>query len=109
MTKLEILCKLHNCQGGTIHEYNNKYSLDILNLTNKEFFKFIYSICLKIAHKQYPCIYSWPESELLLVYERMCVAIEKGTFNKDGKAFQLACKSLKIKHTYQAINEYMKD
>lgn len=107
MTRLEILCKLHNKQGGTIHDYNDLYNIDVLSLTNRQWFKMVYSICLKQAHKQYPSQYAWPENELLNVYERMCIAIDKGTYNKDSHAFKQACKMLDIKHTYSGISEYI--
>lgn len=36
LTRLERLCVLHNVQGGTIHDFNNMYSLDILSLNETE-------------------------------------------------------------------------
>lgn len=110
-TKLEILCELHNQQGGTIHQFNAMYSkghpYDILALNNRSWFKFIYGICLKKTHAQSPNDYAWPAHELLNVYERMCAAIDKGTFNKDSQAFKTTCKALGIKHTYKAIAEFI--
>jgi hypothetical protein len=37
MTRLEILCKAHNQQGGTIFQFEKLYKLDLLNLSEKEF------------------------------------------------------------------------
>lgn len=106
MTRLEILCKLHNQQGGTIHDFNKTYGVDVLNLNNRNFFKLLYGANLKRAHGQWPDKYVWPAYELLNVMERMFAAIDKGSFNKDGLAFKWTCKQLGIKHTYQAIFNY---
>lgn len=43
-----------------------------------------------------------------LTVARMKEAILKGSFNKDSDAFKLTCKELKIKHTYKAIEAYLK-
>lgn len=107
MNRLNILCKLHKQQGGTIHEFNNKYGMDILSLDNRAFFKLIYGINLKLAHSQYPDLYSWPSGELLNVYERMCAAIDNGSFNKDSHAIKWTTKQLGINFTYKAINEFI--
>jgi alpha-D-ribose 1-methylphosphonate 5-triphosphate synthase subunit PhnI len=53
--------------------------------------------------------YEWPESELPQVLARMRAAIERGTANKDGPAFKATCKALGIKHTYQAINSFIRN
>lgn len=37
MTRLEILCKLHKQQGGTIHDFNRAYNIDFLSLDKDEF------------------------------------------------------------------------
>lgn len=107
MTRLEVLCKLHGKQGGTIHQYNVLYGVDILSLGNKEFFKLLYAANLKRAHNQYPDKYVWPSEELMNVMERMFAAIDRFSFNKDSDAFKLTCKHLKIPHTYKAIKEYI--
>jgi len=41
-------------------------------------------------------------------YSRMCYAILDGSFNKDSLPFKSACKVLKIKHTYKAIQSYLR-
>jgi hypothetical protein len=74
---------------------------------NLQCFLEVYAEKLKEALKLYPEDYSWPESELPKVLERMRVAIERGSFNKDGHALKATCKELKIKHTYKAIQEYI--
>ena len=107
MTRLEILCKLHNQQGGAIHQFNQKYGMDILTLNNKAFFKLIYGINLKKDHNQFPGKYSFPENEILIVWERMCDAINKFSFNKDSHGFKWTCKALGIPHTYKAISEFL--
>lgn len=37
MSRLADLCAVHNQQGGTIHQFNDIYKTDILNLTDSEF------------------------------------------------------------------------
>jgi hypothetical protein len=74
---------------------------------NFECFLEVYAEKLREALKLHPEQYSWPESELPKVLERMRAAIERGTFNKDGYAFKATCKELKIKHTYKAIQEFI--
>lgn len=37
MNRLQLLCYLNNKQGGTIHEFNVKYSCDILLLSESDF------------------------------------------------------------------------
>ena len=37
MTRLEILCLIHNQAGGTIHQFNNLYGVDLLSLSDAEF------------------------------------------------------------------------
>lgn len=41
MNKLEILCLLHNQQGGTIHQFNEQYGKDLLALSDIDFLKAI--------------------------------------------------------------------
>ena len=48
-----------------------------------------------------------PESEFEAVFKRMIEAIERGSFNKDSIAIKNTYKQLKIKHTYQAIKEFI--
>ena len=40
-------------------------------------------------------------------YHRMMAAIAFNSFNKDSQAIKNACKVLKIKHTYKAIQAYL--
>ena len=54
-----------------------------------------------------PNYYAWPISDFDKVFERMSKAIERGSFNKDSKAFKDTCKELGIKHTYKAIREFI--
>lgn len=39
---------------------------------------------------------------------RMREAILKGSYNKDSESFKETCKQLKIKHTYKAIEAYLR-
>ena len=35
---------------------------------------------------------------------KMFAAMDRGSYNKDGRTFRAACRALGIKHTYAAIN-----
>ena len=74
---------------------------------NFECFMDVYREELTKQHSENPQDYAWPASELETVLCRMRAAIEKGSFNKDSKAFKNTCKRLKIKHTYAAIREFI--
>ncbi len=37
MTRLELLCLLHNQQGGTIFQFNKLYGVDFITMTEIEF------------------------------------------------------------------------
>lgn len=69
----------------------------------------VYERHLRAAHKADPGIYAYPESEIPTVLVRMRAAIAKGSMSKDSPAFKRTCKELGIKHTYQAIAEYIKE
>jgi hypothetical protein len=74
---------------------------------NFQCFLDVYREKLLEARKRHPETYAWPDSELDAVFERMTKAIERGSFNKDSHAFKATCKTLKIKHTYKAIKEFI--
>lgn len=75
--------------------------------SNLDLFCDTYAHFLKEAHANYPSDYGFPASELPAVIDRMIAAIKRGTFNKDGRAFKLTCKHLKIDHTYKAITAFI--
>jgi hypothetical protein len=37
MNRLEILCNIHNVQGGTIFQYSRAYGVDFLSLSDYDF------------------------------------------------------------------------
>jgi hypothetical protein len=37
MTRLDVLCKLHNQDGGTIHQFNSQYKTDWMAFSNFQF------------------------------------------------------------------------
>jgi hypothetical protein len=86
MTRLEILCKATGQQGGTIHDFNRRYVCDFLTMSNKDFFKVIYAVYLTRCRQTMPDLYAWPIEETEAVAIRMCNAIDRGSFNKDGAA-----------------------
>ena len=44
MTRLEILCKMHNQTGGTIHQFNSQYETDFLLMSDLMFELFLLTI-----------------------------------------------------------------
>ena len=42
-----------------------------------------------------------------VVLERMAAAIQRGSYNKDSRAFRATCRYFKIPHTYKAINAFI--
>lgn len=42
------------------------------------------------------------------VATRMLEAVERGSYNHDGRGFKNACKALGLKHTRKAIEAYLK-
>ena len=41
--------------------------------------------------------------------EKMMPALIRGSASKDGKGINRTCKALGIKHTYKAINDFLKE
>lgn len=76
--------------------------------SNLERFLSTYKKNLKIEVETKPDEYAWNISELDAVFERMKVAIIRGSYNKDSSTFKKTCKELKIKHTYKDIDCYIK-
>ena len=70
-------------------------------------FLLAYRTELETAVLSYPDEYSWPLSELDAVFERMVAAFDRGSYNKDGRAFKATCNVLNIRHTYRAIDAYV--
>jgi hypothetical protein len=78
-----------------------------MTMKNLETFMSVYSRNLVKAIQEKPDQYGYGIDGVSAVLVRMKTAIEQGTFNKDSFAFRWTCKELKIKHTYQAIKEYL--
>ena len=74
---------------------------------NRERFLNEYETQLWLAVTNYPEEYGWSISELDAVYSRMVAAFDRGSYNKDSRAFRETCKALGIKHTYTAIREFI--
>jgi hypothetical protein len=107
ITKLDTLLIAHGQQGGTIHQFNQDYGIDLLSLSNRDFYKFIYAIYLKRCIQTMPNEYAYSIDKLPEVLERMNKALDNGTYNKDSHAFKLTNKALGLKNTYQCINGYL--
>jgi hypothetical protein len=74
---------------------------------NLQCFLDVYKENLLKQIRENPQDYAWDVSQFDEVFSRMAKAIERGSFNKDSKAFKATCKELKIKHTYTAIREFI--
>ena len=59
------------------------------------------------ARTEHPQEYPWPIEQLQTVADKMVAAIQRGSFNKESRAFRDTCKELGIKHTYTAINAFI--
>lgn len=42
--RLQVLCELHNVQGGTIFQYNMQYEVDFISMPDDEFTKWVHYI-----------------------------------------------------------------
>lgn len=42
LTRLIVLCLLHNQQGGTIHQFNEKYETDFINMNETVWDAFVH-------------------------------------------------------------------
>ena len=85
-------------------------------------FRAVYVEELARAVEQYPDEYPWAHREEVIVGNlgttalprmtvedvaaRMFAAMERGTYNKDGRAFKATCKRLGIAFTYSGIAAY---
>ncbi len=63
---------------------------------------------LILAITNYPTEYIYSLDKVPEVMARMKEAFKKKSYNKDSRAIKNTCKILKIKHTYTAINEFIK-
>jgi len=66
-------------------------------------FMVAYRAGLAKAVAEHPDEYGMRPEAVPHVADKMQVAIERGTFNHDGRGFRNACKALGIPHTRKAI------
>lgn len=78
-----------------------------MNQAKLDQFMAVYTPALEKAVTEHPDEYPWPVENVPVVAARMRAAIEKGTYNHSGRAFQGACKALGIKHTRKAIAAFL--
>lgn len=76
-----------------------------VNEENYKRFISLYFDALKHNHLTSPDLYL---KDFETTFTNMNYAILKGTYNKDSDSFKAVCKTLKIKHTYKAINAFIK-
>lgn len=67
-----------------------------------------YTVELRNAVEKYPAEYGWPIANVPVVAGRMAQGFRDGSYNKDGRAIKACCKHFGIKHTYGAINTFLK-
>ena len=77
-------------------------------MNNIEQFRSAYLECLFDAINNYPEEYGFSAVNAPIVVDKMMNAIERGSFNKDGRAIKNVCKKLNIPFTYKGIAEYIK-
>lgn len=77
-------------------------------MTNLDKWMEVYEVELAKARLAHPDQYPWPAELLPTVCSRMRAAIERRSYNKDGYAFKATCKHFRIKHTYSAIEQFLK-
>ena len=80
-----------------------------MNETNFERFSAVYLESLRRAVAEKPEMYGPAvAADPTRCHANMMVAFRKGTYNHDGYAIKLACKTLGIKHTRKAIDAFLK-
>jgi hypothetical protein len=80
---------------------------EMRRVNNRAAFENRYLTELQNAITKYPEEYAYPIEKSFDVAERMMAAIYRKSFNKDSRAIKATCKALGLKHTYQAINEFL--
>lgn len=78
-----------------------------MNKERVDLFAAVYKIELKKARENFPEFYSWPETDLDLVFNRMMDAVLRGSYNKDGQALKATFKAFGLRHTYKALNAFL--
>ena len=68
----------------------------------------VYEKNLKKAVETKTNYYNWPVENVPQVAQKMGEAFKLGSYSKDGFAVKWTCKELGLKHTYTAINEFLK-
>lgn len=97
--------KILRSEGGRIGRYSY-----VLNRTDLDYMKFM-EFCTVYYEELGRQMEKNPDhylKTLAATYTSMKYAIAKGEFDKDSLSFKATCKHLGIKHTYKAINAYLK-
>lgn len=63
---------------------------------------------LEKAITEHPTEYVYGLDMVPTVVDRMIIAFERGSYNKDGRAIKATCKVLGVKYTYTGINEFLR-
>lgn len=73
-----------------------------------EFLFAIYCEELERSRKLSPNEYAWGDDEHDAVVERMRIALHRMSFDKESETWKRTCKRIGIKHTYKAIEHFIK-
>ena len=78
-------------------------------MNNLQRFIETYNKCLRAAIDADPNPYLWDLEHFDEFIQRMERAINNRSFNKDSPTFRQTCKTLGIRHTYRAIDTFLKE
>lgn len=74
-----------------------------------QLFRDTYHQCLAEAVQKYPDDYPWAKTKpVALVVDSMVHAVERGSYNKDGRAMKSAFKKLGLAYTYRALDSWLR-
>lgn len=72
-------------------------------------FRDTYSKCLTEAVEKYPDEYVWRQSLTIeKVVDSMVMAVERGSYNKEGRAMKTTFKLLGLAYTYRALDSWLR-
>lgn len=76
-------------------------------MTNRETFETTYRRNLAATVERYPLEYGNITDIVDEVADKMMAALDRRSYNKDGRAFKSTCKELGLAHTYKAIEAFI--
>lgn len=80
-----------------------------INPVRLRLFADTYHSSLEEAVRQYPEDYPWHKTKpVKMVVESMVLAVERGSYNKDGRAMKNTFKKLGLAYTYKALDSWLR-